>query len=401
MKAKFYRKVLKNGMTVILEKRSLPVVSVAFAARCGGINESSAEKGVSHFIEHLLYKGTSKRNSKQISEEIEKKGGILNGFTDESVTAYWCKIPSKQIDIALDVLSDMVKNPLFDQSELEKERHVIFEEIKMYKDSPSSYVFHEIQRCLYEEPLGLPLIGTEETLNTLTRDKIVRRFKQIYQPNQMILCVVGNADFNKLVKFAEKNFVIGKEKGKVPSFKILEKNESKTQTRTGIDQANMIFAYHVPHSKDKKSSAAHVLNTLMADGMSSRLFSEIREKRNMAYAVKGGSSILRDFAYNLIYVGTKKENVQPIRKIILEEFQKVSKELKEKELNSVKEQIIGNYQISIEDSQHQMVNLLMHEIDGSAKDAYEFEEKIRKVKLEDVKTLAKIKKYSFFALVPE
>ncbi|MEK6841600.1 MAG: pitrilysin family protein [Nanoarchaeota archaeon] len=399
MKPKFYRKVLKNGMTVILEKRNLPVVSVAFAARCGGINESSSEKGISHFVEHLLYKGTPKRNSKKISEEIEKNGGILNGFTDETVTAYWCKMPSKHINTALDVLSDMVKNPLFDEKEIEKEKQVIFEEIKMYKDSPSNYVFHEIQRSLYKEPFGSPLIGTEKTLNSLTREKIIERFKQVYQPNKMILCVVGNADFNKLVQFAEKNF--GNKKGKVPSFNILKRNESKILKRKGIDQANLIFAYHVPCSKEKKSHAAHVLNTLMADGMSSRLFSEIREKRNLAYSVKGGSSILRDFAYNIIYAGTKKENVQLIKEIILEEFKKASQDISEKELNSVKEQMVGNYHISIEDSQHQMVNLLMHEIDGSAKDAYEFEKKIRKVKLADVKSLAKIKKYSFFALVPE
>ena len=170
MKPKFYRKVLKNGMTVLFEKRENPVVSVAFAVRCGGINADQHEKGISHFIEHLLYKGTPKRNSKQIAEEIEKKGGILNGFTDESVTAYWCKIPSKHLDTALTVLSDMVKNPLFDEKEIEKERKVIFEEIKMYKDSPTNYVFHEIQKSLYKEPFGSPLIGTERTLNSLTRE---------------------------------------------------------------------------------------------------------------------------------------------------------------------------------------------------------------------------------------
>jgi predicted Zn-dependent peptidase len=293
----------------------------------------------------------------------------------------------------------MVKNPLFDEKEMEKEKQVIFEEIKMYKDSPSNYVFHEIQKSLYKAPFGSPLIGTEKTLNSLTREKIIERFKQVYQPNKMILCVVGDADFNKIVQFAEKNF--GNGKGKVPSFKVLEKNESVIKKRKGIDQANLIFAYHVPHSKEKKSHAAHVLNTLMADGSSSRLFSEIREKRNLAYSVKGGSAILRDFAYNLVYAGTKKENVQLIKKIILDEFKKASKNISEKELNQVKEQLIGNYQISIEDSQHQMVNLLMHEIDGSAKDAYEFEKKIRNVKLKDVKSLARIKKYSFFALVPE
>src|SRR3989344_2995410 len=130
MKVNFYRKVLSNGMTVILEKRNLPIVSVAFAVRNGGINEKEEEKGISHFIEHMLYKGTPSRNAKRIGEEIEKNGGELNGFTSEEITAYWCKMPSKHLDIALNVLSDMVQNPLFDEKELEKERLVIFEEIK-------------------------------------------------------------------------------------------------------------------------------------------------------------------------------------------------------------------------------------------------------------------------------
>lgn len=399
MKSKFYRKVLKNGMTILFEKRNVPVVSVAFAVRNGGINESSEEKGISHFIEHMLYKGTPTRNSKKIAEEIERNGGELNGFTEETITAYWCKMPSKHLDIALDVLSDMIKNPLFDEKELEKERKVIFEEIKMHKDNPIKYVFQEIQSHLYSGPLGLTLIGTHETMNALTRKKLLDRFGQVYQPNNMILCVVGDAKFEKIVDFAEKNF--SNKKGKIPKFKIKPKNKIKIEKRKGIDQANMIFAYHVPLSTDKKNHAAQVLSTLMAGGMSSRLFGEIREKRNLAYAVKGGSAINQDYAYNLIYVGTMKENVEKVKKLILEEFKKVSEGLAEKELEEIKEQIVGNHQISMEDSENQMTHLLLHEIDGNAKTFYDFEKNIRAVELKDVKDLAKIKNYSFFALVPE
>ena len=401
MKPQFFRKVLKNGMTVLLEKRELPVVSVAFAVRMGGVNESEDEKGISHFIEHMLYKGTPTRNAKQIAEEIEKNGGGLNGFTEETITAYWCKMPSKHLDIALEVLSDMIKNPLFDAKELEKEREVIFEEIKMRKDTPRVYVLDKIQNKLYDSPLGMDLIGNVKTMSSIDRKKIIEKFRSIYTPNNLILCVVGDADFNKLVEFAEKTF--GDVRGNVPKFEVSLKNEIKIENRKGIDQANLIFAHHVPLAEDKRSYAAHVLNVLMAGGMSSRLFSEIREKRNLAYAVKGDSAINDSFAYNLIYVGTTKENVGKVKEIILKEFEDVSKNLKEKELKDSKEQIIGNYQISMEDSQMQMVNLLMEEIDGNAEEFYEFEKNIRGVKLEDVKEIAKNakEKYSFFALVPE
>jgi predicted Zn-dependent peptidase len=399
MKPKFYRKVLKNGMTIIFEKRSVPVISVAFAVRNGGINESSAEKGISHFIEHMLYKGTPTRNRKQISEEIERKGGELNGFTADTITAYWCKMPSKHLNVALDVLSDMVKNPLFDEKELEKERKVIFEEIKMNRDNPLRHVFREIERGLYEDPFGIPLIGTYESLNSIDRKKILERFEQVYQPNNMVLCVVGNADFDKIIEFAEKNF--GNKKGKVPKFKIKKKNRIRIEKRKGLNQANLVFAYHIPLAIDKKSYAALVLSTLMAEGTSSRLFQEVREKRNLAYAIKGESDINKDFAYNFVYIGTMKENIKKVKKIILNEFKKISEGLTEKELEQVKEQMIGNHHISMEESQNQMVNLLLYEMDGNAKKFYDFEKNIKAVKFEDVKNLAKIKNYSFFALIPE
>ncbi|MEJ2268121.1 MAG: pitrilysin family protein, partial [Nanoarchaeota archaeon] len=158
MTLNFQRKVLKNGMTILFEKRDLPIVSVAFAVRNGGINESEEEKGISHFIEHMLYKGTPTRNAKKIAEEIEKNGGELNGFTDECITAYGCKMPSKHVNVALNVLGDMVKNPLFDEKELEKERKVIFEEIKMRKDNPMTFVFDKLNNILYTGTLGLDLI---------------------------------------------------------------------------------------------------------------------------------------------------------------------------------------------------------------------------------------------------
>ena len=397
----FQRKVLSNGMTLLFEKRDMPVVSVAFAVRNGGINETEKEKGISHYIEHMLYKGTATRNSKQIAEEIEKNGGELNGFTGELVTAYWCKMPADHLNVALEVLSDMVKNPLFDEKELEKERKVIFEEIKMRNDTPMICVFDKIPGCLYEKPLGTSLIGTEETMNSIDKKKILNKFNKIYNPNNMILCIVGDAEFEEVVKFAEKNF--SKSKGQVLDIKVSLKNENKIEKRKGIDQANFIFAYDVPLAGQKKAYAAQVLSTLMAEGMSSRLFSEIREKRNLAYAVKGGSDINFKFAYNFIYVGTTSEKLDKVKKLILNEFKNVAESLSEEELNQIKKQLVGNYQISMEDSQTQMVNLLMAEIDGDAKEYYEFEKNILKVELEDVKDLAArvAEKNSSFSLIPD
>src|SRR3989344_5589415 len=232
---KFFRKVLGNGMTIFLEKRDLPVVSVAYGVRSGGMNETASEKGISHFIEHMIYKGTKRRKARQIAAEIEQKGGELNGFTDHDITAFWCKMPSKHLDTALDVLTDMIKNSVFDPKELEKERKVIFEEIKMRRDSPNIYAIDQIHSLLFEKPFGSDLIGTHETMNSITREKIMKRFSEVYRPNNLILGVVGNADFSELIKFAEKNF--GKEKGDGKSLfpKIAKKNDAAWEKRKAID----------------------------------------------------------------------------------------------------------------------------------------------------------------------
>jgi predicted Zn-dependent peptidase len=401
MKPKFYRKVLKNGMTVILEKRDLPIISCAFAVRSGAIDEKLEEKGISHFIEHMFYKGTKTRNSIQIAQEIENNGGQLNGFTSETVVAYWAKMPSNKLNIALDVLSDLVKNPVFDKNEFEKERKVIFEEIKMYKDNPRMYIFEKIKQSLYDNPFGMNIAGEYKTMNSITREKMIDYYHKVYTSNNLILCVVGDADFDFLINFVKKNF--SNEKSKISRKPVKEKNDTNIETRKGIDQANLIFGYHVPREGNNKSYSAEVLSALMAGGMSSRLFAEIREKRNLAYAVKGDSDIEKDFAYNFIFVGTMKKNVEKVRQLIIEEFLKVSKELDEKELNTVKDKIIGNFQIDMEDSQSQMVHLLASEISGNAKSFYEYEKNIKSVKLRDVKSLAlkASKDYSFFALVPE
>ena len=398
-KPKFQRKKLKNGMTVLFEKRENEIASITFAVKQGGVNEKAEEKGISHFIEHMLYKGTEKRNSKQISAEIEKNGGVLNGFTDEELTAYWCKIPSKHINVALDVLGDMVKNPKFDEKEIEKERKVIFEEMKMYKDNPRLYVIENgIKKVLYEGDFSIPLIGTEPSMKKNNRKKIKELFEKVYSPENMILCVVGDVDFKEICEFAEKNF-----SGKgITSFKtdIKKINKKIIEKKNGIDQANLVFAYHAPSASKKERYVAQVLSCIMIGGMSSRLFQEIREKRNLAYAVKGDYVGGREYGYNFIFVGTSAENVEKVKEIIILEFKKMEN-LAGKELEEAKEQLIGNNKIGREDSQEQMVDLLSHEIFGKAEDSYKFEEEIRKVKLEDVKKLANFKDYSFFALLPE
>lgn len=403
-KPKFFKKKLENGLTVILEKRELPVVSVSYTVKAGAVNETLGEKGISHFIEHLIFKGTKKRTTKEIAEEIEKRGGELNGFTNDEMVSYHCKLPSEHLFVGLDVLTDVLKNPSFKEEEIEKERQVIIEEIKMYNDSPRYYVLLKFPSLLYNGTLGKFVAGDKETVSKINRKKIIKKFNETYVPENLILTVVGDANFEELCKFAEKNFSSGN-KGNINEEKIELKNESLTEKRPGLVQANMVFAHHVSSTKDKKGSyAAKVLNNLLTGGMSSRLFTEIREKNNLAYSVKGDSDDNKRFGYNLVFVGCMPKNVDKIKRIIIGEYRKIFETIKEEELEQAKKQLIGNYKISMEDSQSQMMNLFVSEIHGKAEDFYDFEKNINSVQLEDIKGI--VKKvidggHSFFVLLPE
>lgn len=404
LKSNFKKKVLKNGVTVLFEKRDVPVVSVGVAVRFGGIHETLENRGVAHFIEHMLFKGSKKYPSaKLVAEAIERRGGDLNGFTDDEITAYICKMPSQHVNVALDVLCDAVKNPLFKSEEVEKERQVIFEEMKLNKDMPTRHVFKEIEKTLFEEPFGHGSmnLGTVETLNKMDAKFLKKEFAKVYTPNNLVVCIVGNADFNEIVKFVEGNFDKSSSKINEPILKI--KNEEKIEKRPNLEQANLVLAYHVPVEGDKLSVASKVLISILGEGMSSRLFSEIREKRNLAYSVKGGYTIKKDLAYCYVYAGVSGENVEKVKELILKEFEKVSESLESDELEAVKEQIVGNYYISMEDSFEQMANLLYSEMNSDGSSFYDFEKNVREVKLEDVKSLAKkaSENFSFFALVPE
>ncbi len=401
MNPKIKRKILKNGMTVVYEERDSNVFALAYAVRFGGINESINEKGISHFIEHMLYKGNKNAGTKEIGEAFERRGGVMNGFTDEQLTAFWVKAPKRHFFDIFKVLTEMMKNPSFDAKEIEKEKGVIFEEMKMRNDNPRSFVMNKIKGNLYEEPFGPDLIGTKETLSSMDRKTLVGKFRNIYQPQNMICAIVGNVDFEKVCNLLEADFAKGETK--IKNVLVKPKNERQLISKKGVDQASMVMAFHTPKYGEEGHHAAQVLSCLMGGGLSSRLFLEIREKRNLAYSVSSNTVAEKDFSYTYVYVGTTKEKVKEVEKIILDEFEKVSKDLTEEELEGVKEQVIGNFFVSHDDSQIALTSLIYFEIIGNAEDVLKFEENIRNVKVDDVKKMAKRigKDYSMLTLVPE
>jgi predicted Zn-dependent peptidase len=387
---KFLRRKLKNGMTVIMEKRDLPLVALSITNRFGAAFEESKIKGIAHVIEHSLFTGTETRTHEDISREIEKKGGILNAFTTH--------VPSEHLFAGLDILIDMLKNPKFDEKKFEKEKKVILEEIKMYHDNPRFHVFEQIEKNMFEKPFGELIIGSKETVSGLDRDFVVDYFKKMYSPENFIVTVVGNGDFDEICELLEKSFESGERK--IEIIPVKKKNKETVEERPGIDQAHFVFAVHAPLPDEDDYYALEVLDAYLANGMSSRLFLEIREKRGLAYSVRSSIDSEKSYSSYNIYVGTTKEKVDEVKKIILEEFDKV-KDMTENDLKEAKERMIGLKEVSKEESSSVMNELMFAELVNKAEDYYEYEKKIRKVKLEDVKRMAKIDKFSSAAVVPK
>jgi len=397
---KFLRRKLENGITVIMERRDLPLVSLSISNQFGAEFEKSEIKGIAHVIEHLLFTGTKKRTHEDISREIEKKGGVLNAYTDHGVTSYWFKLPSEHIFAGLDILTDMLNNTIFKEDKFEKEKKVILEEIKMYHDDPRSHAFEQLEKNLYEKPFGETVIGNKESVSGLKRDFVVSYFKEVYNPENYIVTIVGNADFEKICTYLEKNFAVNKAKPK--PIEIKKRYARTVETRNDIDQAHIVFGMHAPLPSEKEFIALDVLDGYLANGMSSRLFLEIREKRGLAYAVKSIAGFGKNYSHYMIYIGTTKEALKEVEKIIVEEFSKIN-DMTEKDLNESKERVIGLKRVVAEDSADVMNNLLFNELTGKAEEYYSYEEKIKEVSLDQVKKLAKelIKNYSTAAVTPK
>ncbi len=395
MEAEFYRATLDNGLTVLLERRKSPVVTSLLACRLGAAHEPAEFKGVAHYLEHCIFQGTKTKSSKEISATVEKRGGILNGFTDEEVTAFWTKLPSKYLDLGVDLLSGMLINPAFDEQKIEKEKKVVLEEVKMNHDTPAMYVFERAKSFLYEKPFGMKIVGTAETIKPISRE-ILLKFFNLY--NNPVLCVVGEADFDEVIEAAERKRTV---KRAPPSkLKINKINKQAVERRKEIKQAHLVLAFHTATLRDRMRYALESFNIILSGGGSSRLFQEIRDKRGLAYHVGAYPQIGVDYGHNLIYVGTDAGHFKQVKELILKEIKKM-RELDKKEFEESKEQLIGRYKLLQEDSNKVAVALLMEELAGSAEEFYKYEQRISELKLQDVKKLGRLKGYSFVALIPE
>lgn len=353
----YNKAVLDNGLRVITS--TMPhsrSVCLAIFVGAGSCYESKEEAGISHFAEHLFFKGTERRpTSKEITQDIEGVGGIINGGTDKEVTVFWCKVASYHFPIALDVLSDLLLNSRFDNKEIERERQVINEEINMNLDIPQQRVDMLIDELLWpDQPLGREVTGYKETVSSITREQLLNYVARRYMPNNTVLSIAGNIQHEEATAKIKPMF------DKWAAGELLSgyiTNDKQTEARLriepkDIEQAHLCLAVHGFSHSHPKRFTLDLLNTVLGGGMSSRLFMEIREHKGLAYDIHSYTEhFLKSGSFG-IYAGVDPKKVEIALAAILEEVSKIQQGITASELTRAKELSKGRLYLRFEDSQN-------------------------------------------------
>jgi len=361
----YQKTTLDKGIRVITEEIPyLRSVSIGVWVITGSRDEQPHENGICHFIEHLLFKGTEKRTAFEIAKEIDSVGGTLNAFTGREYTCFYAKVIDKNLALAIDLLSDIFLHSVMGGKDIEKERMVILQEIKMVEDTPDDYI-HDLfnQACWRDHPLGFPIYGTSELVQSFDRDKLYHFFKENYPPDRIIVCAAGNLKHQEVVHQIDATF------GQIPkSAKPTERSKPDPNAAThslkrDLEQVHFCLGTRgLPYNHSLRFTS-YVLNTILGGGMSSRLFQEIRENRGLAYSVYSYLPTYIDTGLVVVYAGTNESSFREVIELVLKEFDRLKNEpLKHEELETAKEQLKGNLLLSLESSDNLMTRLAKNEI---------------------------------------
>lgn len=365
MKEDFKRTVLDNGVRIVSEKmRSVQSISIGIWVDAGSRDESVPQGGVSHLIEHLLFKGTEKRSALDISKEIESVGGYINAGTDRENTCYYIKAPSAHKRLALDILFDIYLHSRFDPEEVERERQVVLQEIRMTEDSPEELIHDIFQRAMWgEHPIGRPIQGTMETVGSISRNGIKAYFNKVVKKGNLIVAAAGDIDHDWLVE-AVVSSLDGEKFDFDPKPRSIPESMAGVSVQTKeLEQVHLCMGVEGLAAVDENRYALYLLNTILGVGMSSRLFQEVREKRGLAYAVGSFLSLYTDTGVLGIYAGTTKEHVQEVLGVVSEQLVLLRNETVDgTDISRAKEQIKGNLLISNEGSGARMSRIAKNEI---------------------------------------
>jgi predicted Zn-dependent peptidase len=377
------RIVLENIPTV----RS---VAIGVWIGTGSRFENTKNNGISHFLEHMFFKGTKTRTAREIAESFDSIGGQVNAFTSKEYTCYYAKVLDTHSPYALEVLADMFFNSTFDEGELLKEKNVVLEEIKMYEDTPDDIVHDMLSRASFQNhELGFPILGTEETLNTFTGNTLRDYMDTHYVPEEVVISVAGNVD-ESFIKEVEKWFGDYKTSGIIkPEIQSPVFYPEKLSRKKETEQAHLCLGFPGLSLKDKRSYSLIILNNIFGSSMSSRLFQEVREQKGLAYSVFSYHSAFQDNGIFTIYGGTAPHQLDELYNTILNIVDDLKENgITDKELKNSKEQIKGNLMLSLESTNSRMSRNGKHElILGYHRTLDDMVESIDNVSKDDVNTL--------------
>jgi len=386
---------LKSGLRVITEHvKTVKSITAGIWVKTGSRNETEKQAGITHFLEHMLFKGTENRSSLDISMSMESVGGYLNAFTSSEYTCYYARCLDSELNQALDVLTDMVLHPTFPEKEIRKEKKVVIEEMKMYRDSPSDYLFEEFSSQMFKgHPLGRPILGYESTVSNFKRDDLYEYMHERYVPENLIIAVAGNVDHEEVVQLADKLFgEIENRSAEEHDIPLQHHQSDKNQYHKAIEQTHFVTGRRGLPANHQDRYTMLLANTILGGGMSSRLHQNVREKYGYCYSISTFNQAYRDTGLFGVYVGTDQEYVSHVRDLINQEFKKIVEEpISQKELEDSKSQLKGKLLLSQENMSSRMSRLAKSEL---YYDRFvtldELVEEIDRVKSDDIQHFAEI-----------
>jgi predicted Zn-dependent peptidase len=386
------RQKLPNGLTVLTEEMEhIRSVSIGIWIKSGSRDEDLQWNGISHFIEHMVFKGTQHRTAEGIARQVDSIGGNMDAFTAKECTCFNMKVLDEHLPIALDILSDLVLHPVFSEDDIARERGVIMEEIKMDEDNPD-YLVHEIfmQNFWKDHPLGKPILGTKDTVKKFDRAPVHGFYQQRFIPSNIIICAAGHLKHQQFVDLVSRHFEPMK-----PASNGFHSTQPDTTARIilrnkkALEQVQICVGVPSHPIAHERRYASYVLNTLLGGGMSSRLFQNIRERQGLAYAIYSDLNPYRDTGCLSVYAGTSRESAGKVVQSIVSEFHQLkSTPVPAEELRRAKDQLKGSLMLSLESSTARMSNLARQEM--YFEKFYTLDELIEKIETVSVEDLQKL-----------
>ena len=361
-----HREVLPNGLIVLSEEMAhIRSIAIGIWMKTGSRDESPDLNGISHFTEHMVFKGTKTRSARDIARQVDSIGGNMDAFTGKETICFNIKVLDEHLPVAIDILSDLVLNPIFDPKDITREKGVILEEIKMDEDNPD-YLVHEIftQNFWKDHPLGKPILGTKETVRSFEQQKLFDFYRQRFAPNNIIISAAGNLNHQNFVELIKERFA---GLSRVPNgFHLPAPDVTPriiTRNKKSLEQVQLCVGVQSHPISHEKRYVSYVLNTVLGGGMSSRLFQKIREEQGLVYSIYSDLNPYRDTGCMAIYAGTSLESTPKVVDSVVAEFRELKSDLiPADELRRAKDQLKGSLMLSLESSTSRMSNLARQEM---------------------------------------